>query len=401
MLVSVTPIAAPCPVTPSGGAIPAPVENVAGVCASCKLAGLMQARRAIGAGLFVSIVLLLAVRADAAGGSRLVYGRATGASACPDESELRAAVRARLGYDPFFPWADQTVVVHLAPRPTGRVSGKAYLVDSQGRASPEREFTTTVAECGELIQTLSLAIVITLDPLHGTTAAAPNKRAAIPEPDDSNGQTSSPASAGSDPRATSQAAPASVDPPAPVASAGSGTSDDRGVDRGKAKDGNFATALDVGGGAILGSGLMPGISAGFVPFVRARKGIGSLALEGRYEVAVWHPFGTDRADVSLIGGSITPCVYAMVVFKACPTLLLARYRAEGIDAPSLMDSALFASAGLRAGGELPLGPRVSGFLWIEGLINLTRHDLWVAGERIWQVPPFGFTFSAGAATSIL
>jgi hypothetical protein len=32
---------------------------------------------------------------------------------CPDEPALRKAVAARVGYDPFFPWAEQTVVVQI------------------------------------------------------------------------------------------------------------------------------------------------------------------------------------------------------------------------------------------------------------------------------------------------
>jgi hypothetical protein len=99
-----------------------------------------------GAVLFVLSAVFWTANLRAAGGSRLVYGRASGAAVCPDEAELRAAVRARLGYDPFFPWADQTVVVHVAARPNRRLSGKVYLVDSQGRASPEREFTTPLDE---------------------------------------------------------------------------------------------------------------------------------------------------------------------------------------------------------------------------------------------------------------
>src|SRR5687767_15544352 len=122
-----------------------------------------RARRPTSGVFLVLFTLLLAANAGAAGGSRLVYGRASGAGLCPDESELRAAVRARLGYDPFFPWADQTIVVHVASRPNRRLSGKVYLVDSQGRASPEREFTTTADECNELVLALALAIVITLD----------------------------------------------------------------------------------------------------------------------------------------------------------------------------------------------------------------------------------------------
>ena len=95
------------------------------------------------------------------------------------------------------------------------------------------------------------------------------------------------------------------------------------------------------------------------------------------------------------------CLLQWKILKGCPTLLLARYRAEGPDPALQTATAFFAVAGLCAGAEIPIGPRVWGFLWAEGLVNLTRHDLWLGGDRIWQVPPFGFTLSAGAVASIL
>src|SRR6185369_2515507 len=42
--------------------------------------------------------------------TRLVYSRTQSASDCPDEAALAAAVATRLGYEPFSPWGDQTIV---------------------------------------------------------------------------------------------------------------------------------------------------------------------------------------------------------------------------------------------------------------------------------------------------
>ena len=312
----------------------APLEN-APASASCKLRAVNRAHRSIGTAFFSLSALLFTVNAEAGGGSRLVYGRAPSVTSCPEESELRAAVRARLGYDPFFPWADQTVVAHVAPRPNRRLSGKVYLVDSQGRASPEREFTTTIEECNELILALSLAIVIALDPLHGSIAAgaAPTeKRAAASESNEPNAQSTSPASDASASNAASEAAPAASAGDARARVAGNGSrATDSAAGRGNAAGTSFPIALDLGAGPILGVGLTPGVSSGIVPFVRARSGAGSVAIEGRYEVSVWSAFGTDRAAVTLAGGAITPCLQWKSL-KGCPTLLLARYRAVGLDA---------------------------------------------------------------------
>ena len=358
-----------------------------------------QAPRSIGAFLFVLGLLLIPEKADAAPGSRLVYGRAAGANTCPEEAELRAAVRARLGYDPFFPWADQTVVVHVAAKPNRKLSGKVYVVDAQGRASPEREFTTAVDECQELILALSLAIVIAVDPLHGSVsgaAAAADKRAP-PESDDSRAQPSPSASSTSEPKPPAAATASSQES---ALSAKPAAVDSTFADRGTTASPPLPVAYQLGVAPLLGAGQTPGISGGLVGFVRARIGMGSIAVEGRYEVPVWTPSELDNTSVLLWGGSITPCLH-WKLFGFCSTVLLARYRAMGLDSASETARAFFASGGLRVAAEMPIGPSVWAFVRAEGLVNFTRHDLIFAGNRIWQVPAIGFTLSAGAVVSIL
>ena len=357
-----------------------------------------RAPRSIGAILFVLGTFLFSANAEAAPGSRLVYGRATGATTCPDEAELRAAVRARLGYDPFFPWADQTVVVHVAARPNRKLNGKVYVVDAQGRASPEREFTTSVDECQELILALSLAIVIAVDPLHGTVSAAapPADKRATPDSDESRAQAASNAASASEAGSAASVATISSQASAAAAPATPAGTDGTFADRGRAVSPAIPVTVQLGAGPLLGTGLTPGISSGLVPFVRARIGYGSIAAEGRYEVSVWTPSDLDPAAVSLWGGAITPCLHWKVM-GFCSPVLLGRYRAEGLETAT----AFFASAGLRVGAEIPMAPTVWGFLRAEGLINFTRHDLFFAGDRIWQVPALGFSLSAGAVVSIL
>jgi len=356
------------------------------------------AHRSVVAILFVVGVLFSASIADASG-SRLVYGRATGANTCPDEAELRAAVKARLGYDPFFPWADQTVVVQIVSKPNRRVSGKVYVVDVQGHASPEREFTTTVEECHELLLALSLAIVIAVDPLYGTPSAAPAPDKRPPsESDEANRQTAPTATNGSASSTSPTTTPPQNNPP--TGPAKPAATDAAFADRGAAARPATPVAIQLGGGPLLGTGLTPGISSGFIPFVRARIGWGSIAVEGRYEVPVWTPSATDRTTVLVWGGAITPCLHWKIL-GFCGTTFLARYRAEGLDPSTQPDAAFFASAGVRVGAEIPISPGAWAFVRGEGLVNLTRHDLFLAGSRIWQVPPLGVTLSAGAVVSIL
>ncbi|MET0594396.1 MAG: hypothetical protein ABW133_16965 [Polyangiaceae bacterium] len=376
-----------------------------------------RARGTLGGLLFLVGSMLWAPSA-AAGGSRLVYGRTAGSDVCPAEVDLRAAVRERLGYDPFFPWAEQTIVVHIAPRPHRRIGGKVYLVDSAGRASPEREFTTSEGECRELVLALALAIVMTLDPLHGTPGAAPPpaKPPADAKPPAQSGganrgSTDGPPSAEtsrvepSSPAAAGDAAPA-ASPAAPLQAVGPGqTALPEGADRtssSRARAGAPSSrfSAELGGALFVASGVTPGISTGFIPSLRGRAGDFSVSLEGRLELPMWSSFDSDRVDASLVGGSVVPCVHWKPLVW-CGTMLLGRYQAEGRDVAARSANALFAAVGARLSAEMPMSSNVWGFVRVEGLVNLTRHELVVAAEPIWRVPPVGFTLSAGALTSFL
>src|SRR5690349_18574327 len=94
--------------------------------------------------------------------TRLVYARTPEASDCPDEPALAAAVAARLGYEPFSPWGDQTILATVMRR-GGALVGRAELIDHDGIAQGSREVQNP--QCNELILALALAISITLDPL--------------------------------------------------------------------------------------------------------------------------------------------------------------------------------------------------------------------------------------------
>jgi hypothetical protein len=351
---------------------------------------------------FLLGALLFASHAQAAGSSRLVYGRTAGADSCPSEVDLRAAVRERLGYDPFFPWAEQTIVVHIAPRSNRRVTGKVYLVDVQGRASPEREFTTGEAECQELVLALALAIVMTLDPLHGSIVAPPAPPVSTPpKAPATDGSAGDPAiSMASGNASDGSNAPRNDASPVPVAPStpplGGRPAERVSTDPFAAR----APTLQIGAAPFVASGVTPGISAGFIPSIRGRSGEISVSIEGRFEIPLWSSFDSDRADVSHVGAAVVPCWHWKRV-TGCPTLMLGEFRAEGREGTSRRDVALFAAVGARTGAEVSIAPRSWAFVRAEVLVNLTRHQLVLAEEPIWKVPSVGFTLSAGALTSIL
>jgi hypothetical protein len=119
-----------------------------------------------GAGLFaLCFGLLCAGRAGAAPGdaTRLEYARSDRAGHCPDEVALKNAVVQRLGYDPFFHAARQTIVVEITDVASG-LRAQMRLVDEQGIIRGSRELNEQLESCGELVASLALAISIALDP---------------------------------------------------------------------------------------------------------------------------------------------------------------------------------------------------------------------------------------------
>src|SRR5437016_3679322 len=109
------------------------------------------------------VALVIAESAFAFPSSRLTYSRGQGAESCPDEAAIRKAVAARLGYDPFFPSADKTIIA-LITREQQKLHAIVQLVDDHGLVKGLREFRTRSDKCDELIATVSLAISIAIDP---------------------------------------------------------------------------------------------------------------------------------------------------------------------------------------------------------------------------------------------
>ena len=107
--------------------------------------------------------VLASVTASATPSARLVYSRAHGAESCPDEQALRDAVSARVGYDPFFPWAKQTIIAAVAPGSSRGFTASVSLVDEHDVDHGSRTLSTQ-GECRELVDVAALAIAIAIDP---------------------------------------------------------------------------------------------------------------------------------------------------------------------------------------------------------------------------------------------
>src|SRR5688500_224004 len=91
--------------------------------------------------------------------AKLVYVRGGGAETCPDEGELRRAVASRIGYDPFFPVAQKTVIAQVSKAPQG-YRARVQIVAEDGTVRGERELGTKGQDCGERVGAIALAISV-------------------------------------------------------------------------------------------------------------------------------------------------------------------------------------------------------------------------------------------------
>src|SRR5205814_5483733 len=113
---------------------------------------------------FVGVTALASTASFAFPSSRLLYSRGVGAERCPDEATMRKAVAQRLGYDPFFPTAEKTIVSRIV-RDRDELRGTVELVDNHGMVRGLRDFKVGADDCAELVAAMSLAISIAIDPM--------------------------------------------------------------------------------------------------------------------------------------------------------------------------------------------------------------------------------------------
>jgi hypothetical protein len=268
----------------------------------------------------LSLVTAFARVTIASSSARLVYVRASDVSTCPDEAELRRAVSARFGYDPFFPWAARTVILQVW-RAEGRYRSRLQVVDEKGMAHGVRELSSDQPTCSELFDASALAISIALDA--AANADAPERSQETPSPPPPEPLPLPSAAPHQEERGT-QPSPArdSVRP--------------RGFVRLSARFAPYGEAPAVTGGLLVGGGL--------------RVGRFSAALEARADL----PAGTTTDGRSVSGWSyaadVVPC------FHLGPTALCAIGSLGQLLVTSAGDnqSALLLRAGGRFAAELAL-----------------------------------------------
>jgi hypothetical protein len=305
--------------------------------------------------------------------SKLTYVRAGTADSCPDESALRRAVARRVGYDPFFPFAERTVVAQIDAVPQG-FTAQVRIVDARGIVLGER-ILEKVRICDELVQNVALAISVAMDDLETAGAMKPAPARESPPlavPDEA------------------LPAPASASVPAPAAEALPRT-----TPRWEAR-----TALGVVGSL----GAAPSASFGGVLGVAAARSWLRIGLEGRADLPSSDSVGgRGRIVTTLLVGSLVPCgvLRGKLTPYVCAVGSFGRFSAsaEGIAEPA-SNASRWTSLGGRAGLELAVADAVAVFAHLEGGGTMTRHRLEIDGRTVFTLPPGWASIGAGLVATV-
>jgi hypothetical protein len=307
-----------------------------------------------------ALVLALTTNAAASPSSKLVYIRGAGAEACPDEAALRKAVAQRLGYDPFFPSAQKTVVADVTRAP-GSYHAKVQIVGDGGALRGARELTTKGDDCTELVSAIALAISIAIDDIDAEERnAEPPTAPAVAE----------------EPEPTPPAEPAPPPPPPPV------TFRSKRVQQRQAD-------LSASIGPTLSFGTAPAAAVG--ASLAATLGYGFVAARASFRAELpasdsFSPGGTVSAHSFM--GTLAACLRAALPFFCAGGGVGAiSTTTSGIARGSSDIGPLVAVVGT-AGVRLPLG---GSYLepFADGMLNLMEERVDADRRRIYTLPRFG------------
>jgi hypothetical protein len=319
--------------------------------------------------------------------AKLVYERAPSASECPDEATFRAAVAARLGYDPFAEGASRQVRVSLS-RAAERYRGRVLLEAAGGETAGEREIEARA--CGELVSALSATAAMGIDPFAAGPSGAIDPAGALPPSEPAGGAERDPpfdsrAHATSD--GSQNAAPLADAPVRPTLPS-----------RGARND--HPTRVRVGGGALASFGTAPSTAGGGVAFVELAKRRLSIALEGRADLPSSAPARRGEAVAALVVGQLVPCALVGAVFL-CGVFSGGAIRGEGrsIERPTKA-SGPYAAVGVRSGAELSVTRALGLRAFVEASAPLTRVTLRIDDQDVFTTPTVVFALGTSVVITL-
>jgi hypothetical protein len=341
-------------------------------------------------GAFLTIALCVAqARAAPGDATRLDYARGDHAASCPDREALQAAVVKRLGYDPFFPVARQTIVVAILDGEAG-LRAEMRLVDADGIIRGSRELRESRGHCDELVAALALAISIALDPSAALgeepTGAGPAATAQATKATESQ---SDPPGGGEN--QASESAPAT-----PVAPAGSAKKHREPPTQTEPSRYPRGTPVGLRASGFSSLGVAPALAAGVRVGVSVRHDWFALAVEFADQLAASRTAAGGGSVIgSLAEGTLATC-FAPNALAACALLSIGSLRSEGRDVPQPVNQrSLYGAIGAR----VELSPRLFDQLHLlmnaDALKSLTPITLRLRGEDVWHTPFISLAASLG------
>lgn len=304
--------------------------------------------------------------------ARLTYVRSMDAASCPDESALRKAVAVRFGYDPFFPWAKKTVVVHIGHEGRQFVA-HVELVDDAGLTRGTRDLRADDGDCTRIFDATALAISIALD------AFAASSNDASPTAPPPEGPPSP------------EGAPAAPFPPSPTPAESTSPTFPQ-----------PSRSPFMAGADVLGSlGAAPGGTAGVGVFVGAQSRSASFELRLHADASPPVAVGpAGRAETARFAATVAPCARFGVAF-ACGIGELGLLRAWGSDLNFVSaDSMAFLAAGGRLGVAFPVSDAFFLRIYAEGVFDLDRARFELDYYDVWTAPLVEGTLAVGLARRI-
>lgn len=340
------------------------------------------------------------LRAEPSG--RLVYDAGSSSASCPNEAGMRAAVRSRLGEDPFTDSGAATRTFALSIEARGELLvGSVELKNDDGTSAGRRTVNGKAGACDELVEALALSVSLAINPdlvVESPGSAPPDLPPPPPAPTaelaaatvDADSPTKSVAAAeprtNAPPQASSQvwAVPATSD---------------RGVEDRKERrtglgfmPGAFAHgALGTGPGAAAGGSVMVRVRTSTRPSNRRRLDVDfSVGVEGRYDGLAQETLpGGGTVKSNLAASVVTPCAH-LGAFFGCPALMAGKLYAHSENVESrASDSGLFVAAGGRLGTEVPLSEHLKFEMRLDILAPLVPVNIVFDGATVWNAGTSG------------
>jgi hypothetical protein len=332
--------------------------------------------------------------ARAGASAHLVYLRGPGAEQCPGEPAIRAAVSSRLGYDPFFAWAHDTLFAEI-DRSGDAFRAVVKLVDADNRQRGARELAVRGADCSAVIDVLALTISLTIDPAAAMGTAGPETASEAPATKALEAPSAAKAPQAPPRTSPGRPDPATDDPPP--------TLPDAPVDEAPRARPPEPSSLRAGLGVLAAVNAAAAPNAGFTLSIGGGWRIFSFDLEGRADVPSQgdSKFRPMQVRSWLFAGSLVPCIHVKFLY-GCP---VASVGAIGVTVSRVAHAferyGAWWALGGRIGAEWAPASRLVLRAYVEGLGTMQPADVYVDATPIYRFSPWSADLGIAAAWRFL